>query len=605
MPGPYGLIGNGTTVGIISPRGSLDWLCAPDLDFPSHFSSLLDERSGGRFSIRPSGPFESSQAYLGREGRSAVLETRFSTASGRGRVVDWMPWQTSPVVMRQVETLEGSIPWELFCLPRFQYGQISANPQLTARGICFRPPGLSEHGRLNGTQEIRLDSMLGAGVSRFVLSTGELRRFSWSWGRNGMRSDELLDQDFSACIQEWEDWLHRCPEFVEDSSCCPADPAWRAMTLRSEIVLRLLTHSGTGAVIESPTTSIPCVEHGTQNWDHRYSWLRHIPDTLLAWIQLGHEPEARRLWCWVADLVMGTPAQELLPAYGLDGSLVPDEHELHALRGHEGARPVRVGNVSARQFQLDSLASVILSFEAASSIAPLSPESPLWKKLEEITQLAAQLWRRPDHGIWDLRFRPEHYLASKVSCWRGLEAAIRLLRQSGRAVPQRWPEESRKLRETILREGFRHDRQVYTQAFGEDELDSSALLVGLSGLRDWTDPDMLSTLILLEAELREGPLLRRNKSSHASPDFEGAHLLSTLWWCNSLADAGRTEEAAEVLHELVGLSDPLGFFGEGIDTATGRAIGNFPSMRVHGVAISTFRKVARASARLRAPRRAA
>ncbi len=602
MPGSYGLIGNGTTVGLISRRGSLDWLCAPDFDFPSHFSSLLDERTGGRFSLRPAGLFESSQSYLGNEGRSAVLETRFSTPAGTGRVIDWMPWQSTPVVMRQVETLEGTIPWELFCLPRFQYGQIQANPERTSRGICFRPPGLSEHGRLTGTQEIRLDSMLGAGVSRFVLTGGQLRRFSWSFGRNGMRTDELLEHDFSACLDEWDSWLHHCEQ---PSDCCPSDSSWRAITRRSEVILRLLTHTGTGAVIESPTTSIPCVEHGTRNWDHRYCWLRHIPDTLTAWLELGHFQEARHLRDWVADLVLSTPSQELLPAYSLDGSLVPDEHELHALRGHEGARPVRIGNFSARQFQLDSLASVVLTLEAALPVAPISSDSPLWKRIDETTQLMTQLWRRPDHGLWDLRFRPEHYLASKVACWKGIQSGIHLFEQAGRIVPARWREELHKLRETIRREGFHHDRQVYTQAFGEAELDSSAFLVGISGLRDWSDPDMISTLILLPGELREGPLLRRNRSTHASPDFEGAHLLSTLWWCSSLAEAGRIEEAAEILHELTSLADPLGLLGEGIDVSNGKTSGNFPSARVHSVALTTYRKVARATARSRAPRRAA
>jgi GH15 family glucan-1,4-alpha-glucosidase len=347
------------------------------------------------------------------------------------------------------------------------------------------------------------------------------------------------------------------------------------------------------------------VEHGTRNWDHRYCWLRHIPDALTAWMELGHFQEARRLRDWVADLALSTPPQELLPAYSLDGSLVPDEHELHALRGHEGARPVRVGNFSARQFQLDSLASVVLTLEAGLPVAPILPESPLWKRIDETTQLMTQLWRRPDHGVWDLRLRPEHYLASKVSCWGGIQSGIRLFEQAGRIVPGRWREESRKLSETIQREGFHRDRQVYTQAFGEDELDSSALLVGLAGLRDWSDTDMLSTLILLAGDLREGPLLRRNRSTHASPDFEGAHLLSTLWWCSSLVEAGRAEEAAEILHELTSIADPLALLGEGIDVSNGKPSGNFPSARVHSVALTTYRKVARATARTRAPRKAA
>lgn len=604
MKASFGIIGNGKTVAVLSSRGSLDWLCCPELDSPSHFSALLDDRSGGRFSIRPSGPFESGQAYLGREGRSAVLETRFSTPTGRGRVIDWMPWNAGSAVLRQVETLEGTICWELFCLPRFHYGQVAPLPEPVWRGIRFRAPAIHEQGRLSGTAEIQLESMLGAAVSRFELAAGGQRRFAWSWGRERLRAEELLEQGPETCIKEWEQWFHICRDSPE-GPCCPSDPAWRMLSVRSEATLRLLTHAGTGAFVESPTTSLPRIRLGTQNWDLRYSWLRHAPEVISAWNQLHHPAEARRLWGWLADLAIATPAHEISPALTLDGSLVPDEHELHALRGHEGARPVRIGNASARLFQLDSVAAVLTALERLPEGVRIADGSPLWKKVEELAVYLGQLWRRPDHGVWDLRMRPEHYLSSKIACWKGIQSAIGLLESHQRMVPARWQEEARKIRDTVLREGFHSERQSFTQAFGESELDSSGLLVGLSGLGDPHAPEVLSTLILLQAELREGPFLKRTRNSHASPDLEGCHVLSTLWWAAALVQSGRAEEARDVLDELARLSAPLGFLGEGLDPSSGAPAGNFPSTCAHAFAIPTLQAASRALERARRARRAA
>ncbi|MEN9722044.1 MAG: hypothetical protein RJB38_30 [Pseudomonadota bacterium] len=606
MRGAYGLIGNGSTTALISDHGSIDWLCAPDFDSPSHFSMLLDERTGGQLSIRPQGPFESRQRYLGTEERSAVLETRFKTATGEGRIIDWMPWQSSlPCLLRQIETQKGTITWELFCLPRFHYGQVHAKAELASRGIVFRDPSGTDQARLTGTLPVHLEPMLGAGVAKFALEEGKQARFAWSWGRSTSRTETLIDQqDFSTCLADWEKWTHQChsPSGIR---ICPTEPLWHRLVIRSEIVLRLLTHAGTGSLLESVSTSLPCVSHGTQNWDHRYCWLRHLPDALEAWLQLGHTREAESLVTWLSDLMLSTPAQDLASAYALDGLPVPDERELHLFRGHDGARPVRTGNFSARQFQLDSFSSVLQCFAAVPSALENPSSNPsLWAKLDELSFLVAQLWRRPDHGIWDWRFRPEHYLSSKLSCFRGLDRTIWLHDHLGKSPPRRWIDERQKLKDTILREGFHRDRRGYTQAFGENELDSSALLVGLWGVQSWTEPEMLSTLIMLENELRDGLGLRRTKNTHSSPDFEGTHLLSTLWWIRALSEVGRGQEASQAFTELCELALPLGLLGEGFDRSSGQIVGNFPSTRVHGMALMTAVRLSRArqstSARLRA-----
>lgn len=84
----YAAIGNGRCVGLISRAGSLDWLCWPRFDGPSLFGSLLDQKSGGRWSVAPAGSYDVDREYIGE---TNVLRTRFSRASGVLTLVDLMP----------------------------------------------------------------------------------------------------------------------------------------------------------------------------------------------------------------------------------------------------------------------------------------------------------------------------------------------------------------------------------------------------------------------------------------------------------------------------------------------------------------------------------
>src|SRR5262249_45609513 len=73
---------------LISPSGSVDWLCWPRFDSPSLFAALLDAEKGGRFALTPAGPFSSVRWYAKD---TNVLLTRFSTEGGELLLTDFMP----------------------------------------------------------------------------------------------------------------------------------------------------------------------------------------------------------------------------------------------------------------------------------------------------------------------------------------------------------------------------------------------------------------------------------------------------------------------------------------------------------------------------------
>ncbi|HEX4027380.1 MAG TPA: trehalase-like domain-containing protein, partial [Rhizomicrobium sp.] len=104
----YAMIGDCRTAAIICRNGSIDWFCVPRFDSEAVFAALLGTRDNGRWLIEPAAKkFTSRRRY---RGDSLILETIFTTATGKARVTDFMPPGTpESCIVRIVEALEGHI----------------------------------------------------------------------------------------------------------------------------------------------------------------------------------------------------------------------------------------------------------------------------------------------------------------------------------------------------------------------------------------------------------------------------------------------------------------------------------------------------------------
>ncbi|MCI4367167.1 MAG: glycoside hydrolase family 15 protein, partial [Thermoplasmata archaeon] len=91
-----------------------------------------------------------------------------------------------------------------------------------------------------------------------------------------------------------------------------------------------------------------------------------------------------------------------------DGDEV-QEREIPGLSGFLGSRPVRVGNAAVEQFQLDIYGEVM---DAAALLVDRQEDAvrPVWPRLAELAGEVERTWEVPDHGIWEVRTPPLHYV---------------------------------------------------------------------------------------------------------------------------------------------------------------------------------------------------
>jgi GH15 family glucan-1,4-alpha-glucosidase len=125
MPLPiedYAIVGDTGTAALIGRDGSVDWLCLPRFDSPACFAALLGDESHGRWLLGPRDEFSCERRYIGH---SAVLETTYTTATGKAKVVDAMPINDGRAdLVRQVIGLEGTVTMRHEWRVRFEYGRV-------------------------------------------------------------------------------------------------------------------------------------------------------------------------------------------------------------------------------------------------------------------------------------------------------------------------------------------------------------------------------------------------------------------------------------------------------------------------------------------------
>ena len=573
----YALIGDCETAALVGRNGSIDWLCWPAFDSDACFAAILGTHKNGRWLIAPSGDVTSiSRRYLGN---TLILETRFETASGTVALLDFMPPRgKASDIVRLVRGVDGTVKMRMQLIIRFGFGvdvpwvRRIDHSLLAVAGqdmIVLRTPA-----------ETRGEDLTT--VSDFEVKAGETVPFVLTYGPSHLDPPEAIDPERALHETEkfWEDWC----------SHCTRDGDYHDLIVRSLMTLKALTFAPTGGIVAAPTTSLPEKLGGRRNWDYRFCWLRDATFTLLALMNSGYTEEASAWHNWLLRAAAGSPANMQI-MYGIWGQRRLLEWEAGWLDGYEGAQPVRIGNAAHAQLQLDVYGELIDAFHQSRMAKLKLDDEATWALECAVLQHLAEVWDQPDHGIWERRGQPKHYVFSKVMTWVAFDRAIKSAETFGFKAPLlHW----RTLREAIHRDvcnkGFDTEENAFVESYGSKMCDASLLLLPAVGFLAPDDPRVCGTIAAVEKHMmRDGFVLRHDprEISEETQPIEGAFLACTLWLADAHVLAGDLDRAQVLFDRVAGLANDVGLLAEEYDSIARRQTGNFPQALTHIALINT------------------
>jgi GH15 family glucan-1,4-alpha-glucosidase len=574
----YALIGDLRTAALVGSDGSIDWLCLPRFDSDACFAALLGSDRHGHWRIAPAaGAGRVRRRYLPD---TLVLETQFVTGSGSARVIDCMPPRDAaadgdPVLVRMVEGISGTVDLRMTLAACFEYG--SAEPALQryadAHRIAAGPAALW----LYCPAHVR--PALGRGITsaRLTVGPGDRLPFAVVWRDSlaGAPGPPRVPALIDGAARWWRRWVAGLRYAGE----------WRDCVVRSLITVKALTYAPTGGMVAAATTSLPQQAAGSRNWDYRYCWLRDAAAATGVLAGCGALAEAAGLHDWITSAVAGPPSA-LQDVYGVAGERRLPEIELGWLPGHEGARPVRIGNAAAGMPPLGAFGDVLCAHLAARMAGLSGPSAGPWDA-GELLSLLESAWRRPDPGIWEVRGPPRQFVHSKVMVWAAADAAAVLTERFGdRGPAQRWRSLRAAVKADVLRRGYHTGTATFVQAYGRARIDASLLRLARLGFLPPGDRRIRGTVCAVERELDRGSVLRRceqdpDDSIDGMPPADGGYLPATFWLAQCLAATGRGSEARRVFTRLLALRSDVGLLAEGYDPLRQRLLGNYPLAASH------------------------
>ncbi|KAI6018364.1 glycoside hydrolase family 15 protein [Pisolithus marmoratus] len=564
----HAIIGNLRTAALISLDGSVESYCIPNFDSPTVFARILDKYKGGHFSITPTVPFATKQNYLPN---SNILQTKFLNDGGVVNVTDFLPRHgngdssTPPLfwLIRRIEVIRGVAALRMECAPAFNYARDKHTTEFLPddsvehchqKKVRFKSPDLEldlryvSEATLDNvpTPEVNIDYLdlstkghLGPAVCcnlslvegqrvTFILricpeKTGvpEARPTQELADRLGIPLEILIagaskmrpqdDPLLTALTNDyWNNWIRKSTY----------DGSWKEAVNRSALALKLLIYEPTGAVVASPTFSLPEYIGGTRNCA---SWIRDSSFTLYALIRLGFTQEANAYLEFIFDRLRDkNPDGSLQIMYTIHGMHSTHEAfirgkdlseiELPHLDGHKDRN--LIGNGAANHIQLD-----------------------IYGELMDCIYLGQKVRQHIGYDTWEVRGKDRHFT---IMLWVAIDRGIRIVEKRSLPCPQRlaWYAARDALYEEIMTKAWNPALKIFGQSYEEtDVLDSAVLIMPLVFFMAPSDPRFVSTLKQILKSPERGGLTSNNLVYR----YDGTFCLCTLWCVEALTRAGEYE----------------------------------------------------------------
>ncbi len=424
----YGLIGNCAISALIDGEARIVWSCFPRFDGDPIFCRLLDDDGErGFFGVELDGGVSIEQRYVEN---TALLETIMRDKTGNGiKITDFAPrfelfgrMFHPTTLVRIVEPLGEAPRIRIRCRPLYNYG---AQLPVITRGsnhIRYVDDVVALRLTTNAPLTFVLDETAFQIDETIVLHFG---------------ADESLRSGLSETARDFHERTVAYWRSLSGRLHIPFE--WQDAVIRSAITLKLCTFDETGAIIASPTTSLPETDGEGRNWDYRY---------LLAAGRLLRGPRAQPPGLCRDD---GEPsALSVRPRGGRRRTAICSrytasgwrrrltEQQVDSLAGFRGNQPIRVGNQAFEHDQHDGYGSVILAATQAFFDRRLRRPAgeSTFARLEVLGDKAWEFHNVPDAGLWEFRTKARVHTHSSVMCWAACDrlAAHRGAARAGRCV---------------------------------------------------------------------------------------------------------------------------------------------------------------------------
>jgi GH15 family glucan-1,4-alpha-glucosidase len=584
----YAAIGDTRSVALVALNGSIDWFCYPRLDSHAVFASLIDCEGAGFLQVSLDGPFQTEQSYIEK---TNVVVTCHKNEIGQLEIHDYMPIRKTSedlkpafqkaTIIRKLSTPSEDVTVKITLQPRCGFASqddkiiLLKDNALVDSECCedlafrwsegeFEVKSTDKGDQLVATINLKKDCpvFLIIGPQDEIHSLGPLD------------CEDFLQQT----IEAWWAWLNQETDGEREWA-----GRYAHLVRRSELVLKLMTYCETGAIAAAPTTSLPESLDGDRNWDYRYAWLRDAAMTAQALITVGHKYEAMRFLKWIE--ATSKKHQEvgygLRIMYAIDGDYDISEKETQRLSGYKGVGTVRIGNEAYDQVQHDIYGELIAAaYELHRSGEKVSGE--LTTFLEHVANEAAEVWREPDHGIWEVRGGKLNYAYSKLMCWVAMDRAIGLHEEGViKGDVKKWQKTRAEIKEYLYSKTYSQEKASFIQAEERHVLDASALLMGIQECISFDDPRMQNTVQAIQQELMTNGVVYRYRFDDGLAGEEGAFFLCSFWLVDALALSGRLSEAEALFDSLAAKCNHVGLYSEQLDPYKQEFLGNFPQAFSH------------------------
>jgi len=271
---------------------------------------------------------------------------------------------------------------------------------------------------------------------------------------------------------------------------------------------------------------------------------------------------------------LGTGGEKRLqPVYGISLEERLHEREMHRLTGYRGKAPVILGNKDSESVQHDVYGDAVLALTQTFFDKRLDNQGTeiLFKQLEELGQKATEVYNKPDTGTENRKQMPQIHTNSSAMCWAACDRLAKIaerLQLNQRAAY--WRDFAKTIRTTTLEKAWNEDLKSFTSSWEGNEVDAFLLLLPRIGFIDPREEKYLSTLDLIEKNLRKGNYLQ------AFPSDTVCNNSATFYYIYVLAEVGRLEEARSLFEVMLKTGNHVGLLSDTVDPNSKELWGNFP-----------------------------